>query len=185
MLMFYLALLDTVEERLKISDLYENHKNRLKAVALSMTHNQSMAEDAVHNTFLSIIKHKKKIFSMNEIDFFKWSVIVVKAKCIDLLRRDQHFVEPESDAWVESLPTHDDPIDVQIARKDMYERLMEHIAKLDDINRQILEMKYLLQMSFQEIATELGFTPDQINSRIARARAKIRKQMEQEFSDYE
>lgn len=185
MLMFYMALLGTDEERLKISDIYEKHKNRLVAVALAMTHNQSMAEDAVHNTFLSIIKHKEKIFSMDETDFFKWSVIVVKAKCIDLFRREQPFAESPYDSWDENLPAHDSPIDVEVAQKDMYERLIRHIAKLDDINRQILEMKYLLQMSFQEIGDELGFTPIQVNSRIARARAKIRKQMETEFSDYE
>lgn len=185
MLMLYLSLLDTDEERLKISDIYEKHKNRLKAIALAMTHNQSMAEDAVHNTFLSVIRQKGKIFAMNEIDFLKWSVIVVKAKCIDLLRRQQPFADPMSDAWNESLPARDVPIDVQVERKDMYERLIEHIAKLDDINRQIFEMKYILQMSFQEIGDELGLTSTQINSRIARARAKMRKQMEQEFSGYE
>lgn len=67
MLMIYLAALDSDEERVKMADLYNNHNKRLMSVALTKTHNQDMAEDAVHSTFLAVIKHKQKVLAMDEI----------------------------------------------------------------------------------------------------------------------
>ena len=90
MLIFYFTTLGTTEERKTLTYLYEKYKGKLFYTALKFTNNQAMAEDAVHNTFISVIHHKEKIISMDEIDFLKWSVIVVKAKCIDLIRKEKH-----------------------------------------------------------------------------------------------
>ncbi|GHU89776.1 hypothetical protein FACS1894202_08540 [Clostridia bacterium] len=54
------------------------------------------------------------------------------------------------------------------------------LSNLSDMNRQIVEMKYLLSMSMSEIALELGMTVSQVNSRIERARGKIKQTLEAE-----
>jgi RNA polymerase sigma-70 factor (ECF subfamily) len=167
-----------------MTELYDTYKNRLLKTALSITKNHDMAEDAVQNTFWAAIKHKEKVFAMDEIEFLKWSVTVIKGKCIDLMRREKHYSETSTEDLADILPSDDDPVDVQVVTRDMYDRLMRHVAELDNINRQILQMKYILHFSIKEIADELGFTPTQINSRIARARAKVRKQIESEIDKH-
>ena len=57
MLTIYLSVLDTEQERKKMTDLYEEHKYVLLRYAIKITGSQSMAEDAVHNTFISIIEN--------------------------------------------------------------------------------------------------------------------------------
>jgi len=182
MLLFDLSTLDTTGEHrktadLKIADLYEKFKRRLTSTALGITHNQAMAEDAVHNAFVAAIRHKKKILAMSEIDFLRWSVTVVRRKCIDLMRRDKHIADTSFDDLRDIMPSDALPVDVQVAQQDIHRRLMGYIAELDEVSRQILEMKYVLQMPLQEIADELGFTLSQVNNRIARARAKVKDRM--------
>ena len=143
-----------------------------------------MAEDAVHNTFISAMRHKEKILSMDEIDFLKWSVIVVKGKCIDLMRKEKHYSDSPIEDFNDILPASETPVDEHVAQQDMYGRMKSHIAGLDSISRQILEMKYILQMSMKEIGDELGFTTAQVNSRIARARVKVRARMGNEVINY-
>jgi len=184
MLPLYLSVLSTPDERHKLALFYEKYKKKLMSVALRHTHNQAMAEDAIHNAFISAIQHKEKTFTMDEIDFFRWCVIVVKGKCVDLMRKENPYNDTPLDDFYEILPDDSVPVDEQVAQQDVYKRLKECMAELDSVNRQILEMKYILQMSMKEIGDELGFTPTQVNSRIAKARAKVKKLMGKEAIGY-
>jgi restriction endonuclease len=66
MLLFYLSVLDTPEEKNKLSYYYEKYSLLLAKIAMGYVHSHSLAEDAVHNTFLTIIKNKEKILSLIE-----------------------------------------------------------------------------------------------------------------------
>jgi len=180
--LIYLSVVNTHEERHKLTLFYEKFKRRLTFTALNITHNQAMAEDAVHNTFISAMQHKEKILSMDDIDFLKWSVIVVKSKCRDLLRKEKNYADKPLNDFQDILPNDSMPVDEYVSQQEVYKRLKGCIASLDEVNRQILEMKYILQMSMKEIGDELGFTPTQVNSRIARARAKVKNLMGNEVS---
>lgn len=57
-------MLDTEQERKKVKELYEEHKYALLHDAIKIIKNQDMAEDAVHNAFISIIEKKEKIFKI-------------------------------------------------------------------------------------------------------------------------
>ena len=151
-----LCTLSTTEERAKLANLYKKFERRLLFSALKIVHNQAMAEDAVHNTFVSAIQHKFKVLSMDDVDFLKWSVIVIKGKCIDLMRKEKHYAAIPIDDYDEILPSSATPVDELVAQQDLYGRLKVNIASLDDVSKQILEMKYILQMSMKETAMHLG-----------------------------
>ncbi|MDR3277221.1 MAG: sigma-70 family RNA polymerase sigma factor [Oscillospiraceae bacterium] len=176
--MIYLSALDTEPERQKFAELYEAHKRALFWKAMQVTHNQEMAEDAVHNAFLAIIEHKEKMFSLSGGNFRSWCVIIVKNKAIDLLRRESHFAElPER-----APESNDAPIETQIITRDDYAQMREQLEKLDETSGQVLKMKYILDMSYKEIGEALGMTSRQIDGCIARAKEKIRKQLGKEVS---
>ena len=176
-MLFFISALETEAEQIKMADLYKQHLDRLMKVALSVTGNQAMAEDAVHNTFVAAIKHKEKLFSQDAMNFIKWSVIVVRGKSIDLLRREQRYADSSVDNMAEYLPSDAPAVEDQVIDKDIYERVIGHIAELDEISRLVVEMKYVLHMSYAEISDELMLTHSQINNRLMGAKAKIRKQM--------
>ncbi|MCL2320989.1 MAG: sigma-70 family RNA polymerase sigma factor [Oscillospiraceae bacterium] len=184
MLIFYFTTISTAEERKTLTYLYDKFKGRLFHTALKITNNQVMAEDAVHNTFISAIHHKEKIISMDEIDFLRWSVIVVKGKCIDLIRKEKHYADSSIDEFDDILPSNTMPVDEYVIQQDTYRKLKNCIDGLDEVSSQILEMKYILHMPMKEIADELGFTLTQVNSHITRARTKVRNLMGNEVLEY-
>jgi len=173
----FLAALETQAERNTMADLYEQHSDRLLRVALSITGHQAMAEDAVHNTFVAAIRYKEKLLSQDTVNFLRWSVIVVKAKSIDLLRRERRYAEEPFDEALAYQPADDPAVEDLVIRTDMRVKLLGSIAGLDGVSRTLVEMKYILDMSYKEISDETGFSHSQINDRLTRARAKIRKQM--------
>ena len=69
LLSIYISMLDTEQERQKMTDLYEEHKYALLNYAMTILRNQDMAEDAVHNAFISIIKKKEKYLNLDCRDF--------------------------------------------------------------------------------------------------------------------
>ena len=93
MLLFYLATLETDVERVKMTELYEEYSLRLMHIALNYTKNHSTSEELVHETFMKAIENKEKVLSMSSREFFHWSVVVIKNKCIDLYRKDKQIAQ--------------------------------------------------------------------------------------------
>jgi len=93
MLAIYLSMLDTEQERKKMTDLYEEHKYALLHYAMKIMRNQDMAEDAVHNAFISIIQKKEKYLNLDGMDFRRSAVIIVRHKCFDILRKQKPFAD--------------------------------------------------------------------------------------------
>lgn len=144
-----------------------------------------MAEDTVHNAFLSTIKHKDKLLSLSDRDFRIRAIIIVKNKCIDLLRKEKAIADMPLDEIAYSLDSGDQAIDDQIIIHEEYDAIRMYINLLDEVSRQVLEMKYILDMSYKEIGAEMSLTPKHVETRIMRAKAKVRKLIEQEAEKYE
>ncbi len=185
MLMIYLSMFDTADERQKMSDIYEQNKYILLHYALKLTHNQQMAEDAVHNTFLAIIKHKEKYFALDHRNLRAAIVIILKNKCLDMLKANKaHFDIPIDDVEYE-LASDETPIDEQFIKASDYDNLIKSLETLDEVSQQVLNMKYILNMSYAEIANELGFTTKRVDNILIKAKAKLRKMIASEMSFYE
>jgi RNA polymerase sigma-70 factor (ECF subfamily) len=176
MLAFYLSALDTNEERDKLTRMYDLHKRELTRIAMNILRKPELAEDAVHDTFLEAIKHKDKIFSRSSTDFLRWCVVVVEGKCVDILRRRKHISESPSldDEKTGEVSDDGEPLDIILTKREDYDLIRGCLPELDAENRQILWRKYVLGMSYKEIAEEMNMTPEQLTSRMARTKAKLR-----------
>lgn len=183
MLAFYITMLETEQERKKMADIYEEHKHALLLYALKVTgYNQAMAEDAVHNAFLSIIKEKEKYFHMDSRDFHFSAVIIVRNKSIDLLRKEKPYANIPMDELEIFLESNEKPLDEQVIISTEYAAIRKYMLDIDEISRQVLIMKYVLGMSYKEIGERLNMTPKHVDTRILRAKEKVRKLVEIEVS---
>lgn len=175
MLFIYLAVLDSEDERAKMTDIYETHKAAMLRYALSITTNKELAEDAVHNAFMSIITHKEKYFQLSCMDLRACIVIIVKNKCIDLKRQQSRRAYDQLDDMENTLESSDMPVEDQVVLDDEYSALRKCLTALDETSRLVLEMKFVLGMTYKEIGVELGMTANHVDTKIMRAKAKVRK----------
>lgn len=174
-------MLETEQECKKMADVYEEHKHALLMYALKITgFNQAMAEDAVHNAFISIIKEKEKYLYLDSRDFRFSAVVIVRNKCIDLLRKEKAFANIPIDELEIFLESNDKPIDEQVIISSEYQAIRKHMLDIDEISRQVLIMKYVLGMSYKEIGEKLNMTQKHVDTRILRAKEKVRKLSEKE-----
>ncbi len=164
-----------------MTQIYEEHKHALLNYALKITsYNQTMAEDAVHNAFISIIKEKEKYFNLSSRDFRFSSVIIVRNKCIDLIRKEKPYSNIPIEDMEIYLESEAKPLDEQVIFSSEYAAIRKHLENIDEISRQVLIMKYALGMSYKEIGEKLNMTPKHVDTRLLRAKEKVRKLVDKE-----
>ena len=170
MLVYYLQMMDTPEEKIRFEQIYLKYRGLMYRVADSILHNRQDAEDAVHNAFLGIIKQFKKLQNTPVEDLAPQIVVIARNEAISLLRKRKGEVPLEDwDGIAESSETITD-----------YHTLVESFARLPQTYRAVLEMKLLLGCSDGEIAAKLGLTKTAVSTRVSRGRRLLRDIVERE-----
>ncbi|GHU40046.1 hypothetical protein FACS1894111_00040 [Clostridia bacterium] len=187
MLLFMMSTLESPAEKDRFAHLYEKNRQLLLCIAKQILHSEEMAEDAVSMTFISAIENKSKVFSMDDENFRNWSVTVVRRKCFDILRKSKRedcfpSIELENLA---NRTAEEEPLDFLAERQEAYDLMIRCMAKLEEEDRELLVMKYVLSMSLKEIGKNMGLSDMQIGGKLSRIRARIRKIMESEAKSNE
>ena len=170
MLIYYLQMLDTPEEKLRFEQIYLKYRGLMYHVANQVLHSPQDAEDAVHNAFLRVIKHFKRFQDARAEDLAPQLVVLSKNEAISLLRKRKDEAPLEDG---------EDPLGSPEAAASC-QALADSFARLPQTYRAAMEMKLLLGYSDGEIAAKLGLTKTAVSTRISRGRTLLRSIAEQE-----
>ncbi len=147
MLIFYLQMLDTPEEKARFEQIYQQYRSLMYHVANNILHDSQDAEDTVHNAFLRIIIHFSKLQCASAQDLAPLLVVITKNEAISVLRKRKDVVP--LDDWDGFAETSEN-----IAS---YHALVESFTCLPGTYRAIMEMKLLSGYSDGEIAAKEPF----------------------------
>ena len=170
MLIYYLQMLDTPEEKMRFEQIYLKYRGLMYRVADSILRNRQDAEDAVHNAFLRIIKHFKKFQTTPVEDLAPQVVVIARNEAISLLRKRK------GDAPLEDW----DGLAASSESVSDYHALVDSFTRLPQTYRAVMEMKLLLGCSDGEIAAKLGLSKTAVSTRISRGRQLLRDIVERE-----
>lgn len=173
MLMFYLSMFESDDDKQTFENLYLKYRKIAFRAAMRVSNNHAMAEDAVHNGFLKIIADWDSFLKISCDKRASRIVIIVKNKMIDLLRGEKNytFYNENEDYHVAS----DIDIEMIIENKEDSEFLKGCVAKLPEIYKTTLELKFYHEMSPSEIGKELGITPHNSTVRCSRGISLLSK----------
>ncbi len=91
MLVLYLSLLDGEDEG-KFERLYYKYRRLMFTCAKEILKDDMLAEDAVHEAFLRLTKHMKKIDEVECNKTLRFVVIVVESAAKDIYRKEKRFI---------------------------------------------------------------------------------------------
>ena len=172
MLGFYLSMLETEQERKRMSEVYEAYQTTCLFAAKSVLDDDWLAEDAVHNAWLNVAKKKELLFLPDD-ELRPLLITIVKRRAIDLGRRQARSIAESLDD-TDRIPSSDEPLEVQISTAEDFERLEECVKTLSEPHRNILQMKYYSELSNTEIGQYLGVTNREVVIRLYKAKGKLR-----------
>ena len=158
------------------AQLVRAYENKVYHLALRMCSNREDAMEIAQEAFLSAWRGLP--FFREESSFATWLYRLTSNAAIDFLRRDKRSVTGPSLDDDESFTQAPDPAPSPHRRaeqQELREALSQGLATLTPEHRQVLLLRELQGMSYEEIAQALDLDLGTVKSRIARAREKLRK----------
>ena len=162
------------------AQLMRANEKRIYNRTLRMTGNPEDAMDLAQEAFLNAWRGLK--FFQGDSAFSTWVYRLASNACIDHLRRKkrrQDISAPmptdEEDDSQPDIPDDRFRPDRELERRELRRAVIQGLKQLSDEHRQVLVMRELNGLSYQEIADVLDLEAGTVKSRIARARNSLRK----------
>lgn len=172
MLFIYLSMMDDDAQRSKFENIYHTYYGMIYKIACKVTKNQSLAEDAVHETMVAIIEDIDTIRMDNPKELKSYLYLVTKSKSIDFMRKwDKHKTSlyPADDVPEDN--SFDSPDEVALSKITLQKALLA-LNELPEKYRITLTMK-VKGYSIKDIARLTNTSESNVKNRIHRARKYI------------
>lgn len=147
--------------------------HQLYRVALRLTGNREDAEDIVQETFMKIWNGRERLGQLDNPGAF--CMATLKNVFVDSVRRNRR--ESESGTSSDEVTVASD-IDIgqQIESRDAVGKVMNLINRLPVNQRNVMKMRDIANLSYEEIEAATGLSPGNIRTLLSRARKKIKEQ---------
>lgn len=158
--------------------LVERYQNKVYHQALRMVSNPEDAWDVAQEAFFKAWQGLPRF--QGESAFSTWLYRLTNNAAIDLLRREKRHRGGQS-LDDEALPLASllaDPAPTpqqQLEQKELLSAVEEGLARLSEEHRQVLVLREVNGLSYEEIARALELSVGTVKSRIARARTALAK----------
>ena len=147
-------------------------RRRAYCLAYQLTRNASDAEDITQDAYLRAWQH----FDHFEADrsFEAWLLTIVTHRALDLLRRKKRLrlVSLDLPQGYELADPAADPQE-KVSAHPLEERVEFAVEALSAPHREVVQLYYVEECSYQEIADRLGCALGTVRSRIHRARVLL------------
>jgi RNA polymerase sigma-70 factor, ECF subfamily len=162
-----------------LGEIYRQYVRRVFGLCRHMLDSRERAEDATSEVFLKL---QRSIESYDgSIPFARWLLRVAGNQCIDVLRRQrrrgQLIVEGENENTVLEAPSAEPSPLGAVMSKEERVRVRDAIAGLPDNFRLPLVLRYYSELSYDEIARELGLEKNNVATLIFRAKQELRRKL--------
>lgn len=171
-------------DRAAFRALVERHQRRAFSVALHLVRDENDARELVQDAFLRVYKGLSTF--QGGSSFFTWLYRIITNLSIDLIRKpgrqladiDESRFETdeaqEADFPFLSRVDGADPADV-VRRREIASRLQVALEALPPYHRDVILMREIEGLSYEEMAQAMGVSKGTIMSRLFHARQKLQK----------
>jgi len=161
-----------------LGEIHRRYVRRVFGLCRYMLDSRESAEDATSEVFLKL---QRSIESYDgSIPFPRWLLRVAGNQCIDALRRRQRarqvIVEVEDSTVVEAPSSELSPLGAVI-RTEERAWVRDAIARLPVNYRVPLVLRYYSELSYDEIAQQLGLQRNYVAALIFRAKQELRRKL--------
>jgi RNA polymerase sigma-70 factor (ECF subfamily) len=162
-----------------LGEIYRRYVRRVFGLCRYMLNSREGAEDATSEVFLKLQRSIESYDS--SIPFPRWLLRVAGNQCIDASRRRQRglkvFAEAEDGAAIiESASSEPSPLGAVISAQERAQ-VRDTITRLPENYRVPLVLRYYGELSYDEIAGQLGVERNNVAALIFRAKQELRRRL--------
>lgn len=154
--------------------LYQRYADRLYRYAAGLTGSTSLADDIVSDTMMAALEQLHR-FDPTRGSFAGWLFTIARRRMADDQRRlsrlrrafQRHGLEPDFE---------DDPL-TNVIRSEDAARLRAALLRLAKHDRDVLLLRFVVELSGPEIAEILNISPSAVRVRVHRALGRLANQL--------
>ena len=146
--------------------LLDRHGRYLYGIARTLTRNDAEAEDAVQETLVALLSAEFR--GASSAKTFLVSILIRQAA---LIRRKRKW-------WLRIVPTYDEPPSRGTGHEQTVDAKLDLAALLDRLSpehREVIVMRELQSMTYDEIAEAMDVPRGTVESRLHRARQQLQQ----------
>jgi RNA polymerase sigma-70 factor (ECF subfamily) len=172
--------------------LVRKYQKRMVNIAVRMTGDYEDACEIVQESFLSAYKSIKRF--RGEAKFSTWLYAICINHAKNQMRSEKNrsrYVQPPGDllenergSLVYQAASDDRPILEQLEKKEVDEKVQECICSLEDEYREVLVLRDIQGLSYEEIRGILDIPEGTVKSRLFRARESLRNRLKKALGDF-
>lgn len=154
--------------------LYERYVKKVYRLALSRLNSQTDAEDITSQVFLKLCKSLMTF--RGDSKFSTWIYTITSNTIIDYVRKRKQSVSLDQDVGLNDGESIQRDVEdsspgpeAQVLDNELNRRIVEAVSKLPETQRTVVELRYFLDSSYQEIADYLNIELGTVKSRLNRA----------------
>ena len=173
MLSVYLSMLSSPADKGFIERLYNDYEQELFSAAYHILKNNSDAEDAVHEAFLSAVKniHKLRTFSCHELRLYMIVIVRNAAKRIYNKRRKLNECDIDEFYDIES----ESSVEEQVLDSISVREIKSAMRELSDYEYELLYLHIIREYKPRDIAELMGISGENARQQLHRSRIKLIK----------
>ena len=175
MLVFYLAAIDSDENKNKFEYIYHKYYRFMLRTASSIIRDSALAEDAVHETFVQLLKEIDSLRIDNEKSLQSYLYILTRERTIDFLRKweRRRGVLTDYENRSASFDNFKEPEEIALTNLQL-NKAVSILSDMPSIYRRTLVLR-VKGYSIREIAQITNSSESNVKTRIQRARAILLK----------
>jgi len=163
-------------------EIVELYKDKVYQLCYRMLGNRAEAEDIAQDAFIRAYINIER-FDVSK-KFSTWLFRIATNLCIDRIRRKKpdYYLDAEiagSDGLTmySQIPDASRPPDVEVASVEIQDIIQKEMLALPEKYRSVIILKYIEELSLQEISEILDLPMGTVKTRLHRGREQLRKQL--------
>ena len=144
------------------------YKDQLYSYLFWMTGNRTEAEDVLQETFLRYYKYGDPVENPKA-----WLFKVARNVYLKRQRKRSREISLELVGADPVMPG----MQIALEREELIRKVREGLRKLKDHHREVIILRYMEGLSYEEIAAVLGESVGTIKSRLNRAKEKLKEKL--------
>lgn len=158
------------------AQIINKYKNQLYATILRMTKHPQDAQDLVQEAFIKVYHQLEKYDQKGS--FSSWLYRVAINHCLDEFRKKGYKMKQVE--MTEATLTIPNQPEVVFLKKEKQRQLERLIETLQEEERMILLLRYVNELSYDEIGILVDLPISQVRNKLHRAKKKMRETVQRE-----
>jgi RNA polymerase sigma-70 factor (ECF subfamily) len=157
----------------KFEALFSIYEKPLLYYIRKIIYDKSYDEDALQETFMQVYRNLDKIGEVDSVRTRNYLYVIAKNMALEFNRKIKHQ-QDVTKPYDENIIMVEDRLFMEsVSVATISEKLEESLDQLGDSDKEIISLKYGLELNDSEIADILHIKNDAVRQRVSRARRRL------------